>query len=334
MPRTARKFELTQARREAVPVMLGIMGATGSGKTYSALRVATGIVSVTGGDIALIDTEGKRGLHHADKFNYRRMAFEPPFGALDYLDAIKQCEAEGARCVIIDSMSHEHEGEGGLLDRVEAFLDRRAGDDFNKRNRLRMAAYIEPKRERSTLVQYLERSTTNVILCFKAKERVKPVLKGGKMEIQEFGWEPIGGDELAYAMTAMCLLKPNAQGVPTWSVSRPGEGIIVKRPEMFRHFLENEQAPLSEDTGKRMAAWCAGEDIVPRGDDVTVQEQAEIEGKARAAARRGGDELQRYWQSCDERQRDVLRDMGSELRELADAADADADSGEIEDDQS
>ena len=49
-------MELKQARKEAVKLRIGISGASGFGKTYSALKLALGL----GGDfkkVALIDTE-------------------------------------------------------------------------------------------------------------------------------------------------------------------------------------------------------------------------------------------------------------------------------------
>ena len=82
-------FAIKPAVREQVPVMVGLMGASGSGKTYSAIRLATGIQRVTGGDICVIDTESRRALHYADDFKFLHMQFDAPFGPLRYLEAIK-----------------------------------------------------------------------------------------------------------------------------------------------------------------------------------------------------------------------------------------------------
>jgi hypothetical protein len=46
-----RKFTANDAKREHVPLLIGLTGPSGGGKTYSALRLATGIQQVTGGDI-------------------------------------------------------------------------------------------------------------------------------------------------------------------------------------------------------------------------------------------------------------------------------------------
>ncbi len=54
---SARRFVIEPAVRRPVPLLLGLAGPSGSGKTYSALRLATGIAKVAGGDVVVIDTE-------------------------------------------------------------------------------------------------------------------------------------------------------------------------------------------------------------------------------------------------------------------------------------
>src|SRR5215471_21060867 len=107
-----RVFVAKPAVRESVPLLIGLMGPSGSGKTFSALRLATGIQKVTGGDIYGIDTEARRMLHYADRFKFKHIQFDAPFGSLDYLACIQQCVRDGAKVIIVDSMSHEHESVG------------------------------------------------------------------------------------------------------------------------------------------------------------------------------------------------------------------------------
>jgi RecA/RadA recombinase len=91
-----RKFAVSDAKRERVPLLIGLTGPSGGGKTFSALRLATGIQTVTGGDIYFIDTESRRALHYADKFKFKHVPFEAPFGSLDYLAALQFCVKSGA----------------------------------------------------------------------------------------------------------------------------------------------------------------------------------------------------------------------------------------------
>ena len=121
----ARSFDAKPAVRESVPLLVGIMGPSSSGKTFSALRLATGIQTVTGGDIYGIDTEARRMLHYADDFKFKHIQFDAPFGSLDYLAAIRHCVKQGAKVIVIDSMTHEHTGAGGYLLTQEAEVERK-----------------------------------------------------------------------------------------------------------------------------------------------------------------------------------------------------------------
>ncbi|MBN8803508.1 MAG: AAA family ATPase, partial [Sphingopyxis terrae] len=170
-----RTFEVRPARRERVPLLIGLTGPSGGGKTYSALRLATGIQQVSGGEIYFIDTESRRALHYADRFKFQHIPFDAPFGSLDYLVALQQCVKAGAGVVIVDSMSHEHEGPGGLMDLHDQAVQRMAGDDYAKRERVKMLAWSEPKAKRRQLINGILQLNCNFIFCFRAKNSSKPM---------------------------------------------------------------------------------------------------------------------------------------------------------------
>ena len=120
----ARQFTDSKAERTFSPLLLGLTGPSGCGKTRTALRLAAGVQKVLGGEIFHIDTEAKRALHYAEDFSFRHVPFGPPFSPGDYLQAIQHCAKKGAGVIIIDSMSHEHEGPGGVLESHAAELMR------------------------------------------------------------------------------------------------------------------------------------------------------------------------------------------------------------------
>lgn len=252
-----RTFTAAPAVRDAVPLLIGLMGPSGGGKTYSALRLATGIQTITGGDIYAIDTEARRMLHYADMFKFKHVPFNAPFGSLDYLEALKYCVAQGAKVIIVDSMSHEHEGPGGLLDFHEKELDRLAGDDYAKRERVKMLAWQKPKAARRKLINGLLQLEANFIFCFRAKETAKPIKVNGKTEVVQQGFMPIAGDEFVFEQTVNCLLLPGAGGVPSWTSEYIGERQMMKLPQQFKGILA-EKKPLDEDTGRQLAEWAKG----------------------------------------------------------------------------
>lgn len=255
MARTPRLFEAKDGTRSQVPVLGGLMGPSGSGKTYSALRLATGIQQVTGGDIYVIDTEGKRALHYADQFKFKHVDFRAPFGSRDFLDAFRWCHAQGGKVIVVDSMSHEHSGEGGYLDSHEKEVERLSRGDPGKAERVKMAGWIKPAGDRRALIDGILQLNLNLIACFRAKEKTKPVKGGG---IQELGFMPIAGEEFVFEMTFNCLLLPNAGGVPTWRSDQIGERLMMKLPEQFRDIFR-EQKPLDEATGRALAEWARGD---------------------------------------------------------------------------
>lgn len=255
-----RKFEDTEAKRGSVPVLVALMGPSGGGKTYSALRLATGIQRVSGGEIFLVDTEARRALHYADKFKFRHVNFGAPFGPLDYLDVLNYCVERGAKTIIIDSMSHEHEGPGGVLEMHDAEALRMAKGDTGRVEKFNMLAWGKPKGDRRRLINSILQMGVNLILNFRAKEKLR-IVPGSSPK--PLGWQPIGGDEFVYEMTASCLLRPNAGGVPCWNPELESERMMVKLPEQYRDtFLRRHLSkPLSEETGEEMARWAAGGEI-------------------------------------------------------------------------
>lgn len=244
----ARTFEDTEARRASVPLMIGLTGPSGGGKTFSALRLATGIQRVTGGDTYVVDTESRRALHYADRFKFRHVPFAAPFGPLDYLQAVEHCARRGAKVVVVDSMSHEHEGPGGVLEMHEAEMQRLGGE------RMTMLAWAKPKAERRRMINSILQLPVSAIFCFRAKEKLK-VVRG--KEPVPLGYCPIAGEEFVFEMTVNCLLLPKAGGVPAWQSDEIGERATMKLPAQFEALFA-DRAPLSEDIGEAMARWASG----------------------------------------------------------------------------
>lgn len=108
-------MQLKKATRKQVKLKVGFSGASGFGKTYSALLMAYGVT----GDwskIAVIDTENGSADLYANLGDYNTLTLAPPFSPERYIEAIKTCENAGVEVIIIDSITHEWEGEGGCLD--------------------------------------------------------------------------------------------------------------------------------------------------------------------------------------------------------------------------
>lgn len=267
-------FTFRPAKRESVGLLIGLAGASGSGKTMSALRIATGLA----GDkpFALIDTENGRALHYADQFRFDHGELRAPFRPAAYAEAIAAADQAGYPVIVVDSASHEHAGDGGLLDWQEEELQRMAGDDYQKRERVKMAAWIQPKLAHKQLVSKLLQVRAHLILCFRAEEKIEIVKEGGKTIVRPKasavgldGWIPVSEKNLPYELTLSLLLTADAPGLP-----KP-----IKLQEQHRPMVPLDQ-PLSEETGRLLGEWAAG------GADVEAELRARLLELADRAGKR------------------------------------------------
>lgn len=152
------------ATREGTQLIIGSIGASGSGKTYSLFEIATGlaypeannadelaaIIAKEGRNrIVSIDTERGRALHYAPPpgqradpwkqgaatFAFDHAELHPPFSPQAYQDMVEAADDAGYRTIIVDSGSHEWAGEGGILEMFEADQYERAKRKANWNNR-------------------------------------------------------------------------------------------------------------------------------------------------------------------------------------------------------
>ena len=108
-------FNLAKAQRSKSKLRLGISGSAGSGKTYSALKIAYGLTH-DWSKIAVIDTERGSADLYSDLGEYLTGQINAPYTPQKYIDAIHECEESGVECIIIDSLSHCWNAEGGMLE--------------------------------------------------------------------------------------------------------------------------------------------------------------------------------------------------------------------------
>ena len=246
-------FQFRPAVREAVGLLIGLAGGTGSGKTYTAMRLASGIAGAK--PFALIDTEAGRAKHYADAFRFDHGDLSAPFSPDAYADAIVAADKAGYPVIVVDSMSHVWAGDGGVLDAQERELDRMAGDDWKKREAVKMASWIKPKMAHKHMVQKLLQVRAHLILCFRAEEKIEMVRgDDSKMKIVPKksltgldGWIPISEKNLPYELTASFLLLATRPGIP-----HP-----IKLQEQHRPLFPLDK-PITEESGKLIAQWAQG----------------------------------------------------------------------------
>lgn len=296
-------FQFRKAVRAESPLLIGIAGGTGAGKTYSALRLAKGM----GGKVAMIDTERGRGLHYADEFDYQYLELEPPFSPERYLEAMQAAENAGADIIIVDSMSHCWEGIGGLQEQAHAIAKQMAEKWGGSPERHTFPSWAQPKAENQKMVNWMLAAKANIILCFRAKEKstIVKTEKDGRTrtEVVNVGWQPITEKSLPYEMTVLAMLTAENPGHPEFNfkaLSHNFAGIFTG-------------AKLDEETGQRIAAWAKGSAEAP---DTT-----ELEKAAEEAANGGEQALKEWWESITKEQRKALAGKLPGWKKIAAAAD-------------
>lgn len=251
-------FTFRPARRDGVGLFIGVAGASGSGKTYSALRMAKGIAGPAG-KVAAIDTEARRMSHYSDQFAFDVADMAPPFRPERFADAAKDAEAAGYAVLVIDSFSMEWTGEGGVLSWHDEELDRLAGDDMAKRERVKMAAWIKPKMAHKAMIGSFLQRRMPIIFCLRAEDKVG-VGAGGKPV--SLGWTPIGDARFLFELTASVTLAPDAPGKVSYQLPH-------KIQQQHRRFLPHDEA-ITEEAGAAMAEWARGGDAAPAADPLAT----------------------------------------------------------------
>lgn len=249
-----------RATRKKSRLRLALCGPSGSGKTYSALAIAQGIAQ----PIAVIDTERGSASLYADMAEFDVMELSPPFAPAVYVQAIREAEKAGYPMLIIDSLSHAWEGEGGVLDMHE-----KATKAQRSQNSYTAWRNVTPKH--NELVTAIIQSPMHIIATLRTKTayEVQENDRGKKAPVK-IGTKPIQREGIEYEFTT--VFDMSIENVATASKDRTS--LFVDAP----HVPDRQ-------TGARLNDWLnQGDEVepdVPRG---TLEEQLKaIEGQCAEA---------------------------------------------------
>lgn len=278
-PANRMTFQIRPAERANVPLVIGLPGPSGGGKTYTALLLARGLAGPDG-KIVAVDTENGRAQMYADVgAPWDWLDFQPPFTPERYVEALEAAEQSTPAVIVLDSISHEYDGDGGLFDIQEEFLQRRAGDDSKKRAALSFTAWNAAKIRHKKLMAHVLRMRAHLIVCMRAQDKIE-LIKNSRGQLEAIpkrtmtgvdGWEPICEKRLPYELTASLLLLP----------SRPGYPHAVKLPEPLRALVQLD-SPLSVGTGQALAKWAAGS-----GEQAPASRAGDVQGPPGSSAPAG-----------------------------------------------
>jgi hypothetical protein len=283
------RFETVDASRENILVRAGFTGPSGSGKTWSALLVGTIFAELLGlGPVWLIDSENRSSLKYAfskttGKGFFFKAVFLPSndYSPATYMDALDYCEAQGARMIIIDSLSHAWVGTNGVLEQVDNITRHsKSKNSFTE-------GWREMTPKQNQLVQRILRSEAHVLLTLRAKVEWKVGdTDQGKKAPQRVGLAPVQREGLDYEPDLMFDLSvpENSATVSKTRCDRIGPGEVFDKPgwELALRLAEwarDETLPRTLDAAVRDAiargVGAAGKGDLGRAEYTAIREQLE-----------------------------------------------------------
>lgn len=177
-----------KATRKKAKLKLAITGSSGSGKTYGALRLASGMSS----KVAYIDTENGSASLYSDRFAFDVLDIAPPYNHEKFVDAIKAAVNGGYEVVVIDSASHFWEGVLAYKDA----LDKRGGNSYTNWN--------EAGNKFKGILDAVLQSPIHIICCMRSKmDYVLETNEKGKQVPRKIGLAPIMRDNIEYEFTTV-----------------------------------------------------------------------------------------------------------------------------------
>lgn len=232
-------FEIHEARRQGARLLIQLSGVSGSGKTFTALQLAYGLAGKDGSKIIGIDTENRRMSLYADALpngaRFRTLDFYAPFSPRRYIEAIKAACDAGAEVIVIDSVTHEWESEGGC----EWIAN--AGNG-------RIADWKTAKAEHKRFMTYMLQCPAHIIACTRAREKTD--FKDPKNPVN-LGIQPIQEKNFSFEATVSLMMLDQGKRQD-----------VLKCPAELQDILGRGKGYISDADGAKLREWVDGAEQV------------------------------------------------------------------------
>jgi len=233
-----------KATRNGKHIKLAITGPSGAGKTYSALRLASGLTE--NGKIAFIDTENESASLYAADFEFDVTNVEAPYSIDKLVQPAKFVLKNDYDVLIIDSASHFWDG---VLE-YKSSLDKRGGNSF--------ANWNTANEHYKLMLRAILFSKIHVIVCMRSKmEYILQENERGKQVPQKVGMAPIMRDGVEYEFTTVFDLDTSHQAEAS-----------KDRTQMFSDKIFH----ITEQTGVQFKEWLSS----GNGNDSHHKEKSEL----------------------------------------------------------
>lgn len=218
-------MRLKKAERKQAKIKLALQGASGSGKTYSALVLANGICK-DWSKIAVIDTEHGSANLYAHLGEYNVLSIDD-YAPESYIQALETCEKAGMEVIIIDSISH-------CWDFLLQYHAKLQGNSF--------ANWAKVTPRHAGFIQRMLSSPCHLMATMRVKQDYVISEKDGKMVPQKVGLKSIQRDGVDYEFTIVFDLDL----AHNCTASKDRTGLFMGKPEF----------QITSQTGETILAWC------------------------------------------------------------------------------
>lgn len=220
-----------KATKHEAKARIAILGPSGAGKSYTALAVASGL----GTRIAAIDTEHGTLSKYSDLFAFDVQELSN-FAPMQYMNAISEAEAAGYEVLVIDSLSHAWNGQGGLLSQAD-IVTKRGGNSYT--------AWADLTPQHIALIEAQHACKMHLVVTMRSKqEYVLEQNSKGKQVPRKVGMGAVQRDGMEYEYD--CVLEMDYAHVARITKTRAVQfdGVEIEKP--------------GAAFGREFRAWLAG----------------------------------------------------------------------------
>lgn len=267
-------FTFTKATRKQARARLAFAGPSGSGKTTWALitatRLAGGTVEVgpvgyitdmsnATGRVAVIDTERGSASLYADQFDFDVLEFPAPYSPARLQQAIRDAAAAGYASVVIDGLTPFWNGEGGVLDIVDAAAAKLRGNTY--------MAWKEGTPAQNMLIAAMLEAPLHVVATVRSKQEYVQEKQGDRTIVRKVGMAPEQRQGLEYEFTVVADVDLDHQALAS----------KTRCPLLADRLFRKGDAVAFADT---FAGWLNSGDEQPMATDEVKAEIRELAGQA------------------------------------------------------
>jgi len=189
------KFKIEKAVKAKKKARIALDGFAGSGKTYTALELATGLAA--GGKIAVLDTEEGSASLYGNLFDFDHLQITD-HSPLNYVEALKFLGDKGYEVVIIDSLTHAWAGANGSLEQVDKAKARYGNNSY--------VAWKDVTPMHNKLVAAMLKYPGHLIVTMRTtvEYALEKDDKSGKSTPRKVGMKPIMRDGVEFEFDVVC----------------------------------------------------------------------------------------------------------------------------------